>query len=101
MEVRSFCLAILVRSTANSNLSLAEVTTIILCGCLPVVPKFFQLFLIRSKSGSASQNKTNSYIALAKHTPHRTNSGILKTTDVYITYPDKILKAVETAVETM
>jgi len=65
------------------------------------VPKFFQLFLIRSKSGSASQNKTNSYIALAKHTPHRTNSGILKTTDVYITYPDKILKAVETAVETM
>ena len=46
-------------SVAHYDVSLAEVTTVILCGCLPIVPKFLKLFHSKSTSRGSSRQQLN------------------------------------------
>ncbi len=60
-------------SATHQNISLAEATTVILCGCLPIAPRFFQLFHSRSKSNGSSRQPFNGRGSLTRSWSKRIN----------------------------
>ena len=58
---------------AYPNHSIAEVTCVILCGCLPIVPKMFQLFRSKSKPKGSSRPPIGS-IGSSKETWSKRNN---------------------------
>lgn len=79
------------------NVSLAEVTMVILCGCLPIMPKFFQLFqktrrlqgppnqLLKGKGASKQNWSKRTNLAIPPSIPKtRAAQGNLNDSDLHL-----------------